>query len=311
MVSVMSDPVESLDDPSLYIDRELSLLEFQRRVLEEAQERSNPLLERLNFLSILFSNLDEFFMVRVAVLKQTHAANASADGAVDGQLDEIRATVRQLLAEANREWRQIRSDLERAGILVDDLAALAPDQRFDLDRYFHQVVFPVLTPLALDPGRPFPHISNLSLNLAVAVRDGSGAERFARVKIPDTLPQLVRVKDPTGGSIRFVWLEQLIEANLQELFPGLEVIEAYAFRVTRDAEVEIQELESDDLLETIEEAMWERRFRDVIRLEVAQDVSAHILDTLVTNLEVDPIEVYLIDGPLDLGRIRELTVLDR
>ena len=138
-----------------------------------------------------------------------------------------------------------------------------------METYFRQVVYPVLTPLAFDPGRPFPHISNLSLNLAVAVRDAKGVERFARVKIPDTLPQLVPVSmpdQPAGSRPALIWLEQLIIENLQPLFPGLEIIEAYPFRVTRDAEVEIQELESDDLLETIEEAVWQRRFRAVVRL---------------------------------------------
>src|SRR5579871_4021521 len=318
MVSVMSDPVESLDDPSLYIDRELSLLEFQRRVLEEAQERSNPLLERLNFLSILFSNLDEFFMVRVAVLKQTHAANASADGAVDGQLDEIRATVRQLLAEANREWRQIRSDLERAGILVDDLAALAPDQRFDLDRYFHQVVFPVLTPLALDPGRPFPHISNLSLNLAVLIQDEQGNQHFARIKVPDSLPQLVplkKVSKKLGKAaprrIDLVWLEQVVAAHLTTLFPGMQVLEAHPFHVTRDADISIKELEAEDLLETIEEGVRQRRFGSVVRLMVTQDMPRPILEILMKNLEVGRSEVYRSRRPLSLKRLASLSGLDR
>jgi polyphosphate kinase len=174
-------------------------------------------------------------------------------------------------------------------------------------------VFLVLAPLAFDPGRPFPHISNLSLNLAVVVQDARGEERFARVKIPDTLPQLVPVPAPEGGdrSLRFVWLEQLIIANLQALFPGLEIKEAHPFHVTRDAETSIQELESDDLLETIEEAVWRRRFRDVVRLQVDTRISAHILDILTSQLELVEKDVYLIEGPLDLRRLRELNALDR
>src|SRR5258708_7830831 len=181
-------------------------------------------------------------------------------------------------------------------------------------QYFEATIFPVLTPLAFDPGRPFPHISNLSLNLAVAVRDAKGVERFARVKVPDTLPQLVPVflpDKPAGARPVLIWLEQLIKENLHALFPGLEVIEAYPFRVTRDAEVEIQELESDDLLETIEEAVWQRRFRAVVRLQVSRDIPEHILGTLIANLELDPRDVYPIDGPLDLSRLRQLLTLER
>ncbi len=175
------------------------------------------------------------------------------------------------------------------------------------------MVYPVLTPLAFDPGRPFPHISNLSLNLAVAVRDSKGVERFARVKVPDTLPQLVPVPQEQGTAGRpvMIWLEQLIIQNLQALFPGLEIIEAYPFRVTRDAEVEIQELESDDLLETIEEAVWQRRFRAVVRLQVSREIPEHILETLIANLELDPRDVYPVDGPLDLGRLRQILSLER
>ncbi len=180
-----------------------------------------------------------------------------------------------------------------------------------MEAYFRQVVFPVLTPLAFDPGRPFPHISNLSLNLAVAVRDGKGVERFARVKVPDTLPQLVPVERPTGSRPVLVWLEQVIIGNLQMLFPGLEIMEAYPFRVTRDAEVEIQELESDDLLETIEEAVWQRRFRAVVRLQISEDIPENMLETLVANLELDWRDVYPVDGPLDLSRLRQLASLER
>lgn len=173
----------------------------------------------------------------------------------------------------------------------------------------------MLTPLAFDPGRPFPHISNLSLNLAVAVRDAKGVERFARVKVPDTLPQLMPVnlveKGTTTSRVVLVWLEQIIAENLEALFPGLEIIEAYPFRVTRDAEVEIQELESDDLLETIEEAVWQRRFRDVVRLQVSHDIPQNTLDILTANLELDARDVYRVDGPLDLSRLRQLTAIER
>src|SRR6185437_16151901 len=173
---------------------------------------------------------------------------------------------------------------------------------------------PVLTPLAFDPGRPFPHISSLSLNLAVGVRDGGGVERFARVKVPGTLAQLVSVPtaghDSTHGQT-YIWLEQLITANLKYLFPEVEIFEAHPFHVTRDAEIAIQEIESDDLLETVEEAVWQRRFRDVVRLQVEGAMPRPILEILTSNLELEPAEIYQVQGPLDLGRVRQLLSLDR
>src|SRR5215470_16776640 len=188
--------IPSLDDPSLYLNRELSLLAFQRRVLEEAQDDSNPLLERVKFLSIVGSNLDEFFMVRVAGLKRQLESGASEVGP-DGmspaaQLEAIRTEVLELLGSAHRcIRRQLVPALERAGIHLMEYEQLTPQQKARADRYFTETVFPVLTPLAFDPGRPFPHISNLSLNLAILIRDKEGEEHFARLKVPDTLPQLV------------------------------------------------------------------------------------------------------------------------
>ncbi len=263
-----------LNNPDLYINRELSLLEFQGRVLEEAADASNPLLERVKFLAILGSNLDEFFMVRVAALMK-QVATGTAEVGLDGrppsvQLELIRERVRQITTQAHDLWgKNVQPCLEEQGISLVDLCCLADDERAALDAYFQQHVFPVLTPLAFDPGRPFPHISNRSLNLAVVVRDPKGEEHFARVKVPDILPQLVPITSTRGESeaapaagkaFKFAWLEQLIAANLGLLFPGMEIVESSPFRVTRDAEVAIQELESDDLLETIEEAMRERRF---------------------------------------------------
>jgi polyphosphate kinase len=302
-----------LQDPALYLDRELSLLAFQRRVLAEAQDGDSPLLERVKFLSILFSNLDEFFMVRVAALKQRLASSAS-DGIPD-LLERIRTEVKSIADDAYETWRRLLPELHQAGIELREYSELTERERGAADAYFRQVVYPVLTPLAFDPGRPFPHISNLSLNLAVAVRDAKGAEHFARLKIPDTLPQLVSVTDPdTPGHPRppLIWLEQLVAANLHLLFPGLEIIEAYPFRVTRDAEVAIQELESDDLLETVEEAVWQRRFRAVVRLQVSRSIPQHMLDLLAENLELNSQrDVYHVDGPLDLGRLRQLAALER
>ena len=302
-----------LYDPALYLEREPSLLAFQRRVLEEAQDGDNPLLERVKFLSILFSNLDEFFMVRVAALKQRLASSAS-DG-IPELLERICAEVKSIADDAYQTWRGLLVELHQAGIELPEYSQLTERERGIADAYFREVVYPVLTPLAFDPGRPFPHISNLSLNLAVAVRDAKGVEHFARLKIPDTLPQLVSVADPnTPANPRppLIWLEQLVAANLHVLFPGLEIIESYPFRVTRDAEVAIQELESDDLLETVEEAVWQRRFRAVVRLQVSRSIPQHMLDTLVENLELSSQrDVNHVDGPLDLGRLRQLAALER
>src|SRR5215471_11279990 len=315
----------TLESPELFINRELSLLEFQKRVLHEAQDPENPLLERVKFLSIVSSNLDEFFMVRVAGL-QKQAASGAQEASVDGlsaaiQLQLIRQEVRLLVEELQAFLRStLLPALEREGIRILDFPSLSQAERSALDSYFFREVFPVLTPLAFDPGRPFPHISSGSLNLAVVVGDNQGTESFARVKVPDSLPRLVPViPSPRQGKVAksaqseraFVWLEQLIAANLRLLFPGMEIVEACPFRVTRDAEVAIQELESDDLLESVEEAMRQRRFTSVVRLQVDANVSERILEILASNLPIDKQDVYRINGSIGLGRLIELYALDR
>lgn len=315
-----------LDDPSLYVNRELSHLEFQRRVLEEARDAGNPLLERVKFLSILSSNLDEFFMVRVAGLMQKIDAGVQEIGP-DGRtpaetLEAMNASVGSLLKDAYEFLRQdLLPELETNHIRIAEFAPLPPEQRAQLDEFFFQRVFPVLTPLAFDPGRPFPHISNLSLNIAVMLRDLAGLERFARIKIPDTLPQLVPVAgagdsgladhDRPHHELAFVWIEQIVMANLRHLFPGLEIVKAHLFHVTRDAEVAIKELETDDLLETVEEAVWQRRFRDVVRLQVDAGMPDDMVQFLAEKLEVEPASIYRVDGPVDLGRLRHLLRADR
>ncbi|MGI8745657.1 MAG: polyphosphate kinase 1 [Bryobacteraceae bacterium] len=315
-----------LDDPSLYLNRELSLLAFQQRVLEEAEDARHPLLERVKFLSILFSNLDEFFMVRVAGLMQ-QVESGNPEVSMDGrpptaQLESIRASVTELVHRAYDCFlEKLMPELDRAHIHLVDYSVLNEQQCEQMENYFLQTVFPVLTPLAFDPGRPFPHMSNLSLNIAVAVKDDDG-EHFARVKVPHTLAQLVRVPmavplvesqaaSPLTGDQTFVWLEQLIMANLRYLFPGIQIAGAYPFHITRDGEVAIRELESDDLLETVEEAVWQRRFRDVVRLQVNAALPAEILKILTSNLELDQNDIYRVDGPIDLSRLRHLLTLDR
>jgi polyphosphate kinase len=305
-----------LSDPKLYINRELSLLRFQARVFEEARDTANPLLERVKFLSILSSNLDEFFMVRFAGLKQQVSSGVtelSVDGLpVAAVVDACRAEVNRLVDETYAFWDSgLAPALAAASIHVSHYKDLSKKQRTHLDKYFVETVFPVLTPLAFDPGRPFPHISNLSLNLAVKVRVKHG-EHFARVKVPDTLPQLVALpaSSAKGSEKCFVWLEDLIANNLAHLFPGLEVVESYPFHVTRDAEYAVQIIESDDLLETIEEAVWQRRFRAIVRLQVNVSMPEDILEILTSNLELELRDVYRVNGPLDLGRLKELGALD-
>ena len=312
--------VLALDDPSLFINRELSLLGFQRRVLEEAMDPSNPLLERVKFLSILGSNLDEFFMVRIAGLKHQVDAGLVEIGP-DGltavtQLEAIRPVVAQLMNDARNCLHELLlPTLAAEGIEFVSIDSLDETTRVRLHEFFLDKVYPVLTPLAFDPGRPFPHISNLSLNLAILIRGAEGENHFARLKVPDTLPQLIPV-DANGRRARsktqrFIWLEQLIVAHLNELFPGMEVLEAHPFHVTRDADVEIQELEADDLLETIEESVRARRFGDVVRVKVNQAMPDQILEILVSNLEADWSDVYRVQDPLSLVRLKHLLQIDR
>ena len=317
-----ADP--EFDKPELYINRELSLLSFQRRVLEEAEDERNPLLERAKFLAIVGSNLDEFFMVRVAGLAAQVEAGTMEVGP-DGmspraQMIAIRREVKRLLSEGQKCLGKLMAALAEQDIFVLDYADLNDAQLKRATKYFQQTIFPVLTPLAFDPGRPFPHISNLSLNLAVTIRDHSGQERFARLKVPDSLPQLVPLsptakakgkRDSRPKRTELVWLEQVIAANLPALFPGMEIVQAHPFHVTRDAEVAIKELEAEDLLETIEEGVKQRRFGSVIRLVVTPDMPTSMLNILMNNLEIESAEVYRQPRPLSLKRLFSLYNLDR
>lgn len=296
------------------INRELSLLEFQRRVLAEAQDENNPLLERVKFLAIFGSNMDEFFMVRVSGIRKQVDANMS-DVSPDGmtpreQLAAIRKRALELYDEAQQTYqRKLLPALDKAGIHILPYRKLNPAQKERADSYFREVVFPVLTPLALDPGHPFPHISNLSLNLAIVIRDKKGHEKFARLKVPDTLPRLVPVKRSSGGARKdgtvpwhhyFVWLEQVISANLDMLFPGLEVVEAHPFRIIRDADIEIQELEAEDLLENMQQSIRRRKFGSVVKVAIYENMPKNIRALLVENLEVKPTDVYVLSSHLGL-----------
>ena len=304
----------STSDPSLYLNRDLGLLAFQERVLEEAQDPRNRLLERLKFLSILFSNLDEFFMIRVARLQQlteTHMSETGADGLPPSEtLRLARERVLGILKDSYTLYNQtLAPALNEAGIRIVPYAGLTVAQRQYSEAYFHQTVFPVLTPLAFDPGRPFPHISNLSLSIGVMVSKSATARaHFGRVRVPGSLDQLVKLPKTSQDqdTISMVWLDEMIAGNLAKLFPGMKIHCACSFHVTRDAEVAIQELESDDLLETIEEAVWSRRFRDVVRLQVPMNMPCELMAVLQPNLKVEEAEIYPVDGMIDLGRLKYL-----
>ena len=312
-----------LDDPDLFINRELSALDFQRRVLEEGLDENNPLLERVKFLAFVGNNLDEFYMVRVAGLKKQVAAGVgdiSADGMTPAeQLAAIRKVTLSLMTEAQVSFQDdLVPLLDKQGIHILNYEELTEKQKETADSYFSEVVFPVLTPMAFDPGHPFPHISNLSLNLAVLIRDAS--DHIARIKVPGTLPRLVPIKRSSGSVRRdgtvpyhhyFVWLEQVIAANLNSLFPGMEVIESHPFRVTRNADVMIQELEASDLLESIEQGVRQRRFGSVVRVTVNKAMPAHIRSILVENLQMDPNDMYTLEGPLGLSTLFNLYQVDR
>lgn len=307
----------SLTDATLYLNRELALLRFQERVLEEAQDPANPLLERAKYLAIFSSNLSEFYMVRVAGLKQQIAAEVgglSDDGLTAAeQLAAVRERVPEMLAAARECFVDLRAGLAAAGVRLLDYAELDDAQRAIADAYFASDVFPVLTPLAFDPGRPFPHISNLSMNIAIVVKGPDGEERFARVKVPKALPRFIPVT-PEGGESRehaFVWLEQLLIAHAGALFPGYDVVAAHPFRITRDAEMVIQELEADDLLSTIEQGVRQRRFGSVVRMTVEPTMPENIRDILVENLDMDPADVITITPPLGMSELFGLSAIDR
>jgi polyphosphate kinase len=322
MAEPKTPPTEVIDltSPTLYFNRELSLLEFQRRVLEEAWDEANPLLERIKFLAIFGSNMDEFFMVRVSNIRKMVEARimeVSPDGMVaPDELAAIRKLTQELLVEAQRCYqRKLLPLLEKTDIHIIEYHKLNKSQKERVDTYFREVIYPVLTPLALDPGHPFPHISNLSLNLAIVIRDKKGNEKFARLKVPDPLPRLLPIKRSSGGVRKdgsiphqhyFVWLEQVIAANLTELFPGMEVISAHPFRIVRDADIEIQELEADDLLETMQQNIRKRKFGSVVQVAVYESMPENIRELLVDNLEVNKNDVYVLDSPLGLSSLWQL-----
>ncbi|GEL20062.1 RNA degradosome polyphosphate kinase [Pseudonocardia asaccharolytica] len=300
-----------------YLNRELSWLDFNARVLALAEDPSQPLLERAKFLAIFASNLDEFYMVRVAGLKrrdETGLAVRSADGlSPREQLARIAARS-QVLARAHAQvfLDEVRPELADHGIHIKRWPDLSAAQRQRLAEYFSAQVFPVLTPLAVDPAHPFPYISGLSLNLAVTVRDPEGrTERFARVKVPDNVPRLVRVESDEPGEVTFLPIEDLISAHLNELFTSMEVTEVHAFRVTRNADLEVEEDRDEDLLQALERELARRRFGPPVRLEVVDTMSEHVLELLLRELDVDPSDVVTVPGLLDLTTLWQVYGVDR
>jgi polyphosphate kinase len=311
----LSDAVvgEPAEPDARYLNRELSWLDFNARVLALAEDPALPLLERAKFLAIFSQNLDEFFQVRVSALKD-HIDSGLRITSPDGldqveQLHSIRRRVDELVTrQAAVFTKEIAPALEHAGIRFASWEDLDASDRSHLSAEFEERIFPVLTPLAVDPGHPFPYISNLSLNLAIVVRDPAlGENRFARVKVPPLLPRFVALAD----SERFVPLEQVIAAHLDALFPGMQVLGHHVFRVTRDTDFELSD-ESEDLLSAIEVVLQQRtKFGRSVRLEVDTTMTSEVLDLLCRELELEPAEVSVIDAPLDLGGLWSLYELPR
>src|SRR6478609_4257465 len=293
-----------------YLNRELSWLEFNARVLHEARDERNPLLERVKFLAIFANNLDEFFQVRVAGLRQQVEAGKvarSPDGRTpDEQLGVARQRVLGLVAEHSAVFVDVRRSLAAEGIELVDYAAI-PEHHPALRQRFFDEIFPVLTPLAVDPGHPFPYISTLTLSIAVGLRDPDTGERgFARVKVPQILPRLIEVEPH-----RFVLIDQIIEANLDALFTGMEIEEHHLFRVTRNADLAIEEDEADDLLLAIEEELRRRRFGEAVRLEVERSMPMATRQILLSGLGLGDDDAYEIRGMVDLTGLRQIADLDR
>jgi polyphosphate kinase len=302
-------------DISPFLNRELSWLEFNKRVLEEALDSKLPLLERLKFLSIFSTNLDEFFMIRMSGLQEQMESkpdSLSADGlSPAAQLSLVSERLRPLLQSQTRcLLDDILPGLERYGVRIVPHSSLNDSERSILKTYFEEQIFPVLTPLSVDPSHPFPYISNISLNLGVRlVPDGDKGEaqpRFARVKLPPSVPRLI----PAGSGFKFVLLEDLVSAHILSLFPLRKVLECRPFRITRDADIEIEEDEADDLLSSVEQQLRQRRFGFGVRLEVAEAMSSSMLELLGRSLELVAHDIYSVAGPLNIPDLSALCKLD-
>src|SRR5215510_2440514 len=305
------------------LNRDLCQLEFFRRVLEEATDKSNPVLERLKFLAIFTSNLDEFFMVRVSGIKEM--LSIENIGPIPGeltpveQLDVIRRRVLPLVEEHSRCLREeVLPELQSHDVVIARYASLSKDEKRSLADYFKKNIFLVLTPQAVDPARPFPYISNLSLNIGLTVESNPeetlagrplGSQiRFVRIKVPPVVPRLIPIKK---GELKFVLVEEVIEANIHSIFPNMCLSKGHVFRVTRDADVEIRDDKAADLLALIKESLRERRFGLPVRLEVAASMPGEMVEYLTQSLDIEPDDVYEIDGMLNVPDVMALYGLDR
>jgi polyphosphate kinase len=300
-----------------FLDRELSWLAFNQRVLELAEDKDMFLLERVNFLAIFASNLDEFFMVRVAGLKRRIAAGLAVTSASGLAPDEV---LRRISDEAHRLQlrhatvfrEEIEPALREKGIRLETWDGLSEAEQTELSDYFENQIFPVLTPLAVDPAHPFPYISGLSLNMAVMLRNPDGKDQFARLKVPPLLPRFVRIQgSATSTSPRYLPLEEIIGQFLGQLFPGMQVLQHHTFRVTRNEDLEVDEDESENLLESLEKELLRRRFGPPVRLEVANNINPQVLELLVRELDIEKDDVYHLPAPLDLTGLFEIASLKR
>ena len=315
------DESSSVDDGTLpdgrYLDRELSWLAFNQRVLELAEDPDLPLLERANFLAIFSSNLDEFFMVRVAGLKRRIATGLAVPTNIgtppEVVLAAVSAKAHELQARHSLAFKElVKPALDEAGIHIETWADLEESDRIKVDEIFSDQIFPVLMPLAVDPAHPFPYISGLSLNLSIRVRNPKTDKvEFARLKVPTVLPRFVQLPDDGSGRLRFIPIEDLISNHLGELFPGMEILEHHEFRVTRNEDVEVDEDETENLIQALEKQLLSRRFGPPIRLEITDDMDELTLGLLVRELDITEQEVYRLPAPLDLGGLFQLMRIER
>ena len=318
----LQEKLPALDKfPERFVDRELTWIDFNKRVLEQAQDRSLPVLTRAWFLSIFSSNLDEFYMVRVAGLKRRIAAGITpvrASGLDAKQVLELITSRAKKLTAAQAELFQndVRPAMAQAGIEITDWKSLNQEERDKLTRYFRYRVYPVLTPLAVDPSHPFPYISGLSLNLAVMLRNPrSGKNHFARIKLPDSLPRFVQVpgRELTNAKPRnlaLIPLEEVVAYHLDHLFPGMEIVEHHVFRVTRNENLEVEEDDAENLLTAMEKELGRRRFGRVVRLEVEDSISDFVRTYLVRKLNITQEDVFVSPAPLNLSDLSEIHDLD-
>jgi len=309
-------PADGLPDDR-FLDREISWLRFNQRVLELAEDPELPLLERANFLAIFASNLDEFFMVRVAGLKRRLATGLAVPTNIGVPPNEVYAQISALAHELQERHAAafqegVKPALDEAGIHIEMWSDLSEEDRRQVGEIFREQIFPVLMPLAVDPAHPFPYISGLSLSLSVRVRDPrTGREEFARVKVPNNLPRFVQLPEDGSGLLRFIALEDLIGNLLHELFPGMEILAQHEFRVTRNEDVEVDEDESENLIQALEQQILNRRFGPPIRLEITEGMDPRTLELLMSELQITEQEVYRLPAPLDLRGLFQFGAINR